>query len=132
MNRIWTSILIAGLAAGATALPASAQKASVIEGQTSLSASALAASTLPRATPSTLQEPLDAPNRWVCASRTGLEIQPVSGDVPTASPAWVVVYRHNGKPVASERIDPATAQAITAFDCDTAPSGLPATSPLLG
>ena len=47
-----------------------------------------------------------------------LEIYPVSFDDPTAAQQFVVVYRQNGRVVASERIDARTAKQFPAYGCN--------------
>ena len=102
------------------ALPAAAQTArhEPVQ-QASLQASALTGAAMK-----------SAPNRWLCASSSNLEIAEVSSDVATQKPAWVVVYRRDGQAVASERIDAAAAAAINGYDCSKAQA--PEKSPLVG
>lgn len=122
MTVLWKNVTITGITAALAgmALPAAAQTVhhEPVQ-QASLHASALTGAAAK-----------SAPNRWLCASSSNLEIAEVSSDVASQKSAWVVVYRRDGHAVASERIDAASAAAINGYDCGKAQA--PDKSPLVG
>jgi hypothetical protein len=57
------------------------------------------------------------PDRWICVSRTTVEIAPVSFDTVGAAEAWVMVHRMNGKVVAAERIEKREVDELRRMPC---------------
>lgn len=105
MSRLFL-ITCAAVAIGAWGLPtASAQKASPHPVQMA-QAQAMSRASL-------------GPNRWACASQANMEVAPVSSDVSVDQPAYVLIYRHDGAPVASQRISAQDVAALKRLGCPT-------------
>ena len=58
-----------------------------------------------------------APERWICASRTTIEIAPVSFDTAGHAEAWVMVHRIEGEVIAAERITKRDAERLRNIRC---------------